>query len=101
MRDSKSPPAEHDPSAKLGLKNPVRDRDRMGDRKYSVTPPRSKVRAPADAESGKVSCHDCRAEIDPADSYRADADEYVYHFCGTQCYQRWHRSVEPPAAKRR
>jgi hypothetical protein len=99
MSESDSPRAEHDPSAELGLKNPVRDQERLGDRKYSVTPPRSKVRAPAQAESGKASCHSCRAELDPTESYRVDADEYVYHFCGTECFQRWHRLEEPPGSQ--
>jgi hypothetical protein len=92
MSQSKAPP-EHDPSAELGLRNPVRDQERIGDQKYSVTPPRSKVRAPAEnetgKETGKVSCRACSTEIDPVDSYRIDAEEYVYHFCGTDCYARW------------
>jgi hypothetical protein len=80
---------EHDPSAELGLKNPVRDQNRLGDRKYSVTPPRSKVRAPEHAESGKSSCAACQAELDPLQSYRIDGKEYAYHFCGAECYRRW------------
>ncbi|MGH8666671.1 MAG: DUF3330 domain-containing protein [Burkholderiales bacterium] len=89
MSESKKPPPEHDPSAELGLRNPVRDQERIGEQKYSVTPPRSKVRAPEDSESGKVSCRACSAELDPTRSYRIDAEEYVYHFCGTECYARW------------
>ena len=95
MNEPKDPrPAEHDPSAELGLKNPVRDQERLGDSKYSVTPPRSKVRAPAQSESGKVSCQTCRSELDPADSYRIDGKEYAYHFCGAECYERWRRESE-------
>jgi len=86
--------AEHDPSAELGLKNPVRDQERLGDSKYSVTPPRSKVRAPAQSGSGKVSCRTCSAELDSAGSYRIDGKEYAYHFCGAQCYKRWRRENE-------
>lgn len=88
MSQSKAPP-EHDPSAELGLRNPVRDQERIGDQKYSVTPPRSEVRAPAESEAGKVSCRACSTELDPVDSYRIDAEEYVYHFCGTDCYEHW------------
>jgi hypothetical protein len=80
---------EHDPGAELGLKNPVRDQQRLGDRKYSVTPPRSQVRAPEDTPSGKPSCAACQAELDPEQSYRIDGEEYAYHFCGAPCYQRW------------
>ena len=94
MSESSKPPPEndpgaHDPSAELGLRNPVRDRERIGDQKYSVTPPRSKVRAAEDSESGEVSCGACNAQLDPTRSYRIDAEEYVYHFCGAECYARW------------
>ena len=89
MTASERPAKEHDPSAELGLRNPVRDQERVGDSKYSVTPPRSKVRAPADSETGRPTCQACNAELDPVDSYRIDADEYVYHFCNAACHQRW------------
>ena len=88
------PAVEHDPSAELGLKNPVRDQERLGERKYSVTPPRSKVRAPGDSVSGKASCRACEAELDPAGSYRIDGKEYVYHFCGAECFDRWRSQGE-------
>ena len=89
MSESNAPPPEHDPSAELGLRNPVRDRQRLGDRKYSVTPPRSAVRSPQQGTAGKVSCRSCSTELDPVDSYRIDADEYVFHFCGAECFERW------------
>ena len=35
-------------------------------------------------------------------SYRVDGKEYVYHFCGTQCYERWQQqSREAPEDERR
>jgi hypothetical protein len=89
MSESKPPAPELDPSAELGLRNPVRDQERIGDQKYSVTPPRSKVRAPTDAESASVACRTCNAQLAPADSYRIDAEEYVYHFCNAECYAHW------------
>ena len=95
MSKSNSRSAEHDPSAELGLENPVRDQERLGDRKYSVTPPRSEVRAPAEAEGGKASCHTCRTELDPRGAYRVDGKEYVYHFCGTECFERWQTREGP------
>lgn len=92
--ESKQRSSEHDPSAELGLKNPVRDQERLGDSKYSVTPPRSEVRAPADSITGKPSCEACNAALDPVDSYRVDAGEYIYHFCGDACFQRWRQQRE-------
>jgi hypothetical protein len=90
MSESKPPPPEHDLSAELGLRNPVRDQERSGPQKFSVTPPRSQLRAPHDGSSEKVSCHTCRNELDPTDSYRVDAEEYIYYFCGDECYAHWH-----------
>src|SRR5690606_31260817 len=69
MSQEKSRAVEHDPSAELGLKSPVRDQARIGDTKCSVTPPRTKVRSAEDSETGKVSCYACSAELDPVHSY--------------------------------
>lgn len=89
----KQKPLEHDPSAELGLKDPVRDQQRLGDEKYNVTPPRDEVRAPAEQQP-HVSCSACRAELDPVRSYRIDAEEYAYHFCGEDCYRHWRRQTD-------
>jgi hypothetical protein len=101
MSEPKKAPPEHDPSAEFGLRNPVRDKDRIGEQQYSVTPPRSEVRAPQQSESGKVSCRACSAELDPERSYRIDAEEYIYHFCGTECYARWRDSGDRGGAESR
>ena len=93
-REASAPPPEHDPSAELGLRNPVRDQERLGDRKYSVTPPREAVRAPQESVAGKTTCPTCSAELDPVDAYRVDAEEYVFHFCGAECFERWRRQQE-------
>lgn len=82
---------ENDPSAELGLHSAVRDKAKLGDEQYNVTPPRSEVRAPQESEA-HVSCAACRAELDPATSYRSDGQEYAYHFCGAQCFGRWQSS---------
>ncbi len=67
---------ENDPSAEPGLHRPVRDKAKLGDTQYNVTPPRSAVRAPQEAEA-RVSCAACRSELDPATSYRSDGQEYA------------------------
>jgi hypothetical protein len=85
---------EHDPGSELGLKNPVRDQQRLGDEKYSVTPPRDEVAAPAEQQDLRVSCSACHAELDTMNSYRVDAAEYVYHFCGDGCYRHWRRESD-------
>jgi len=91
---SDSKRVEHNPSAELGLTDPIRDRKKLGDEKFSVTPPREDVRAPSDQEPEVVSCAACEAELDPVHSYRIDADEYAYHFCGDDCYRQWRARAE-------
>jgi hypothetical protein len=93
---------ENDPGAEPGLHGPVRDKAKLGDTQYSVTPPRSEVRAPQQSDA-HVTCSACEAALDPTRSYRSDAQEYAYHFCDAQCFGRWrsdhdaHRSGVAPA----
>lgn len=37
------------------------------------------------------SCKECCAEIASSSGYgiSAEVDEYVYHFCGQECYEKW------------
>lgn len=42
-----SDPIENDPSAELGLRSPVRDKEKLGDEQYSVTPPRDEIQPPS------------------------------------------------------
>jgi hypothetical protein len=92
MSEAKNPQdaheAEIDPSAELGLRNPVRDKAKLGDTQYSVTPPRAEVRAPQDSEA-QVFCAACQTELEAGQSYRSDGQEYAYHFCGAECFGRW------------
>jgi len=85
---------EGDPSAELGLHSPVRDKAKLGDEQYNVTPPRSAVRAPPETEA-HVSCAACRTELDAHTSFRSDGQEYAYHFCDAQCFGRWRSSRDP------
>lgn len=74
-----------DPASELGLRNPVRDKARLGDSQYSVTPPRKEVRSPP-AEA----CAECSVDLPNAPALRSDGEEYAYHFCSEACQQRWH-----------
>lgn len=85
MTQQRPDDTQRDPSAELGLRNPVRDKAKLGDAQYSVTPPREAVR-PAGAH---VRCTECDATLDPGQSYRSDGEEYAYHFCDAACHTRW------------
>jgi len=100
----RDPELERDPSAELGLRNPVRDKSKLGDTQYSVTPPREEVAPPeTGAEHPHAgACQTCQRELDPARSYRIDGEEYVYYFCGENCYASWRRQADAvtPASPR-
>lgn len=36
-----------------------------------------------------LECEVCLKEIPVSEAKMAEADEYVYHFCGLDCYARW------------
>ncbi|QJR11264.1 hypothetical protein DSM104443_02337 [Usitatibacter rugosus] len=36
-----------------------------------------------------VSCAVCRHEVPVDEAINAEASDYVAHFCGLECYQRW------------
>lgn len=42
---------------------------------------------PAEVET--VQCEICLAEIPLSEAKNAEADDYVMHFCGLECYDRW------------
>lgn len=81
---------ESDPSAELGLRSPVRDKEKLGDEQYNVTPPREAIHPP-DAPHGGERCRACSAEMSPQQGLRSDAEEYGYYFCDVDCRERWQR----------
>lgn len=34
-------------------------------------------------------CEECCAEIPPSAAVTAEGADYVYHFCGQDCYEKW------------
>ena len=83
-----------DPSAELGLRSPVRDKEKLGDEQYNTTPPREEVRPP---EAPTDACTQCAAPLDRARAVRSDAKEYDYYFCDVNCRDRWHRERDGAA----
>ena len=92
---------ETDPSAELGLRNPVRDKAKLGDTQYGVTPPREEVQSPQ-STGAAATCTECNQQLDLAHPYRADGEEYAYHFCSPECHERWrarHAADDPRMPK--
>jgi len=43
-----------------------------------------------------VACTVCRHEVPVDESINAEATDYVAHFCGLECYQRWIATSRTP-----
>lgn len=41
-----------------------------------------------------LECEVCLSEIPDSVGINAEADEYVSHYCGLECYQRWQDSKQ-------
>ncbi len=52
---------------------------------------------PAEVET--VKCEVCLTEIPLSEAKNAEADEYVMHFCGLECYDQWRRQGGEPEHK--
>jgi hypothetical protein len=89
--------AQDAPDAARGQSGPVRDKGKLGDTQYSVTPPRERVRAPRE-QPHSATCAACGATLDPVRSLRSDGEEYAYHFCDVSCRNRWRAQRDASAA---
>lgn len=43
------------------------------------------------ADSVRLSCQACLKEIPVSESNVPEAQEYVAHFCGLECFEQWKR----------
>ena len=41
-----------------------------------------------------VACEICLKEIPISEALNAEATDYVFHFCGTDCYAKWKEKGE-------
>jgi hypothetical protein len=51
--------------------------------------PMATPKRPTEVET--VQCDVCMAEIPLSEAKSAEAEEYVMHFCGLDCYDKWRR----------
>lgn len=42
----------------------------------------------------KVACEVCLKEIPKSESKNVEVSDYVAHFCGLECYEKWQQSHE-------
>lgn len=64
----------------------------MSTRSDTVNKPAPTDSAPI--EPNYVTCKVCLAEIPESVAMSSEADDYTQHFCGIECYTRWHEETE-------
>jgi YHS domain-containing protein len=42
----------------------------------------------------KIACHVCQKEIPKAAAVHSEGEEYVHHFCSTECMNVWKKKKE-------
>jgi len=47
----------------------------------------------------KIACEVCHKEIPFSEANRFEAQDYVAHFCGLECYSAWKELSEAPDRK--
>jgi hypothetical protein len=49
----------------------------------------------AQSQSELVSCDICKKEVPLSEAKNFEAEDYVAHFCGIECYSEWKHQSEP------
>ena len=44
-------------------------------------------------DDGLIACEICLKEVPKSEANVVEAQEYVHHFCGANCYQQWHEEA--------
>lgn len=47
-----------------------------------------------DSTAKSVACEICHKEVPLSEARRFEAEDYVAHFCGLECYAEWKRRSE-------
>ena len=40
-----------------------------------------------------ISCDICMKEVSSDEGHVTEIDDYVMHFCGLECYDKWHKNA--------
>ena len=51
-----------------------------------------KPRHPEAIEQPHLQCEICLKEVPASEAKSAEGSDYVFYFCGTDCYQQWRES---------
>ncbi len=47
------------------------------------------------AKLAHVACNVCMKEVPLSAAFDMEVEDYVVHFCGPDCYQKWHQQENP------
>jgi len=45
-------------------------------------------------DTGQVSCEVCLKEVPVSEAHLVEAEDYVVHFCGLDCFDKWREKAE-------
>jgi hypothetical protein len=51
------------------------------------------IRTTSPAEPEHVACEICLKEVPSSEAQVSEAADYVAHFCGLECYEKWQRGA--------
>ena len=51
-----------------------------------------KTEHPVPQAPPQLSCEVCLTEIPSTVAHTVEGEDYVHHFCGTDCLERWHQA---------
>ncbi|QDP71410.1 DUF3330 domain-containing protein [Legionella israelensis] len=47
----------------------------------------------------KCKCENCCKEIPESTAFTSEGSDYISHFCGTECYEKWLKSQQEKQKK--
>lgn len=50
------------------------------------------------SDTRRLRCDTCQKDIPSSVGVTAEGRDYVWHFCGMSCYERWRQKLPPQAA---
>jgi len=49
----------------------------------------AKTKPPEAVTSEQIACEICLKEVPASEAHIAEAEDYIVHFCGLECYNQW------------
>lgn len=70
----------------------------MSSSRRTPTDPGADIANPQNqARANSISCSECGKEIPPSEAQSAEGEDYMWYFCGLDCFDRWQKRKSPGA----